>query len=92
MPSNNRSNQKMPSANFENSNMANSNHKRSSETNQKVAQPMRPQLPRDSSKDMERWQPGSLPKGGFRAVIDFSDSGVLNTKRSPTAGGGGKVY
>jgi hypothetical protein len=41
---------------------------------------------------MERWQPGTLPKGGFRAVFDFSDTPVYNTKKSPTSGGGGKVY
>ena len=41
---------------------------------------------------MTRWQPGTLPKGGFRAVFDFSDTATYDTKKSPTSGGGGKVY
>jgi hypothetical protein len=52
---------------------------------------MRPQLPSDGSAGMQRWEPGQLPKGGFRAVIDFSE-GSYNTKQSPTCGGGSKVY
>jgi hypothetical protein len=92
MPSHNRSNPMMPSAKFENEHMANSKHQRPSEVNQQIAKSVRPQLPRDGSPGAERWQPGTLPKGGFRAVFDFSDTPTYNTKKSPTSGGGGKVY
>jgi hypothetical protein len=92
MPSSNRKNQMTPSSRFENQNMANSNHQRPHEVNQQIAKSVRPQLPRDGSADMARWQPGTLPKGGFRSVFDFSDTPTYNTKKSPTSGGGGKVY
>ena len=72
--------------------MANSDHQRPHEVNQQIAKSTRPQLPRDGSADMARWQPGTLPKGGFRSVFDFSDTPTYNTKKSPTSGGGGKVY
>jgi hypothetical protein len=60
--------------------------------NQQIAKSTRPQLPRDGSKDMERWEPGQLPKGGYRSVFDFSGTPTYDTKKSPTEGGGCKVY
>jgi hypothetical protein len=65
---------------------------RDHDVNQQIAKSVRPQLPRDGSKDMERWQPGQLPKGGFRPVFDFSGTPTYDTKNSPTSGGGSKVY
>jgi hypothetical protein len=41
---------------------------------------------------MTRWQPGQLPKGGYRAVFDFSGTPSYDTKHSITEGGGKKVY
>ena len=72
-------------------------HQRDHESNQQVAKSVRPQLPRDGSAGMTRWQPGQLPSGGFRSVIDMSGNqtpttGTLNTKMSPSSGGGKKVY
>ena len=93
MPSSNRSKNPMsPKADYQNSNMANSKHQRPHEVNQQIAKSVRPQLPRDGSAGMERWTPGTLPMGGFRSVIDFSGTPSYNTKKSPTSGGGGKVY
>ena len=93
MPSSNRNKNPMnPKADYENSHMANSNHQRPHEVNQQIAKSTRPQLPRDGSVDMNRWQPGTLPKGGFRAVFDFSGTPSYNTKKSPTSGGGKKMY
>ena len=92
MPSHNRSNPMRPSVNFENKHMENSQAQRPHDVNQQIAKSTRPQLPRDGSAGMERWTPGTLPKGGFRAVFDFSDTPTYNTKKSPTSGGGGKVY
>jgi len=93
MPSSNRNKNPMnPKADYENSHMANSDHQRPHEVNQQIAKSTRPQLPRDGSVDMNRWQPGTLPKGGFRAVFDFSGTPSYNTKQSPTSGGGKKVY
>lgn len=66
-------------------------HQRPHDVNQQIAKSTRPQLPRDGSKGMQRWEPGQLPKGGYRAVFDFSE-GSYNTKQSPTSGGGCKVY
>jgi len=83
-----------PSANFENQHMhnASSDPQRDHTLNQQIAKSVRPQLPRDGTADMTRWQPGELPKGGFRSVFDFSGTPTYNTKKSPTSGGGGKVY
>ena len=83
-----------PSANFENENMRNKNYspQRDSLLNQQIAKSTRPQLPRDGSPGQVRWVPGTLPKGGFRSVFDFSDTPTYDTKKSPTSGGGGKVY
>jgi len=70
---------------------------RDSSLNQQVAKAVRPQLPSDASAGMPRWSPGQLPTGGFRSVFDmsgkkFPTEGALDTKRSPTSGGGSKVY
>ena len=70
---------------------------RDSSLNQQVAKSIRQQLPQDTSAGLQRWQPGELPTGGFRSVIDMSGSkfhttGPLNTKTSSTSGGGKKVY
>ena len=72
-------------------------HQRDHESNQQIAKSIRPQLPRDGSPGMVRWQPGQLPSGGFRSVFDMSGMATpttepLNTKLSPTSGGGKKVY
>ena len=72
-------------------------HQRDHESNQQIAKSVRPQLPRDGSAGMIRWQPGQLPSGGFRSVIDMSGNhtpttSTLNTKMSPSSGGGKKVY
>jgi hypothetical protein len=67
-------------------------HQRDHSLNQQVAKSVRPQLPRDGSAGMQRWQPGQLPIGGFRSVFDFSETTTYDTKHSPTSGGGKKVY
>lgn len=72
-------------------------HQREHESNQQIAKSVRPQLPRDGSAGMTRWQPGELPVGGFRPVIDmsgdkFPTTGALNTKMSPTSVREKKVY
>ena len=67
-------------------------HQRPHDVNQQIAKSTRPQLPRDGSKDMQRWQPGQLPKGGYRSVFDFSGTPEYDTKHSPTRGAGSKVY
>ena len=72
--------------------MKNRPQQREHDVNQQIAKSVRPQLPRDGRRDMERWQPGELPKGGFRAVFDFSGTPSYDTKHSPTSGGGSKVY
>ena len=83
-----------PTANFENKNMHDVGYEpqRDSFINQQIAKSTRPQLPRDGSPGQVRWVPGTLPKGGFRSVFDFSDTPTYDTKKSPTSGGGGKVY
>ena len=72
--------------------MSKREHQRPHDLNQQIAKSVRPQLPRDGSKDMQRWQPGQLPQGGFRSVFDFSGTPEYDTKHSPTSGGGKKVY
>ena len=67
-------------------------HQRDHSYNQQVAKSVRPQLPRDGSMGMQRWEPGQLPVGGFRSVFDFSEKTSYDTKHSPTSGGGKKVY
>lgn len=72
--------------------MANSKHQRPHEVNQQIAKSTRPQLPRDGTMGAERWTPGTLPKGGFISVFDFSGTPSYDTKKSPTSGAGKKVY
>jgi len=72
--------------------MSKREHQRPHDLNQQIAKSVRPQLPRDGSKDMQRWEPGQLPKGGYRSVFDFSGTPEYDTKHSPTEGGGCKVY
>jgi hypothetical protein len=67
-------------------------NQRPQDINQQIAEPTRPMLPSDGSAGMQRWEPGQLPKGGFRSVFDFSGTPTYNTKKSPTEGGGCKVY
>ena len=81
-----------PSDSYENSNMANSYHQRPHEMNQQLGVATRPQLPRDVTGHQVNWQPGTLPKGGYRSMFDFSGNEPLNTKKSPTRGGGRGVY
>lgn len=93
MPSNNRNiNPYSPSDRYENERMSNHQAQRESGSNQQIAKSVRPQLPRDGSMGQTRWQPGELPRGGFRSVFDFSGTPSYNTKQSPTSGGGKKVY
>jgi len=66
-------------------------HQRDHDLNQQIAKSVRPQLPRDGSRDMIRWEPGQLPKGGFRSIIPFCE-GTYDTKQSPTSGGGKRIY
>jgi len=72
--------------------MSKREHQRPHDLNQQVAKSVRPQLPRDGSAGAARWEPGQLPKGGFRSVFDFSGTPTYDTKHSPTSGGGSKVY
>jgi len=72
-------------------------HQRDHEKNQQTATAVRPPIPRDATGGMQRWQPGQLPMGGYRSVFDmsgdkFPTTSPLNTKMSPTSGGGKKVY
>jgi len=92
MPSNNRQNQWTNKNSHENNHMANAPVQRPQAMNQQIAKSVRPQLPRDGSPGQTRWQPGELPKGGFRSVFDFSETPSYNTKKSPTEGSGKKVY
>lgn len=71
--------------------MKNRPQQRDHDVNQQVAKSVRPQLPRDGSPHMMRWEPGQLPKGGFRAIIPFCE-GPYDTKFSPTSGGGKRIY
>jgi hypothetical protein len=66
-------------------------HQRYHDVNQQIAKSTRPQLPRDGSRDMTRWEPGQMPKGGFRAIIPFCE-GPYDTHQSSTSGGGKRVY
>ena len=67
-------------------------HQRDHDLNQQTSTAVRPPIPRDATSHQVRWQPGELPKGGFRAVFDFSSTGPLDTKHSPTEGGGKRIY
>ena len=64
-------------------------HKRQSDVNQQVAKSVRPQLPRDGSKNGQNNVSGKMP-AGFVSVWDFGNGS--QTKRSPTHGNGKKVY
>lgn len=72
--------------------MSKREHQRPHDLNQQVAKSVRPQLPRDGSAGAARWEPGQLPKGGYRSIFDFSGTPTYDTKHSPTSGGGKKVY
>ena len=72
--------------------MSKREHQRPHDLNQQVAKSVRPQLPRDGSAGAARWEPGKLPKGGYRSVFDFSGTPEYDTKHSPTRGAGSKVY
>ena len=72
--------------------MKNRPQQRDHDFNQQIAKSTRPQLPRDGSKGMVRWEPGQLPVGGFRAIIPFCGDGYYDTKQSPTSGGGKRIY
>ena len=66
----------------------NTPHKRSSENNQQIAKSVRPQLPRDGSRDgMNTSLKGVIPVG-FTGVWNFADNS--NTKDSATSKPGGK--
>ena len=64
-------------------------HQRPSHVNQQIAKSVRPQLPRDGSAGGQNAIRDKMP-AGFIAVWDFGNG--EQTKRSPTSGGGGKVY
>ena len=64
-------------------------HQRPSHVNQQIAKSVRPQLPRDGSAGGQNAIRDKMP-AGFLAVWDFGNG--EQTKRSPTSGGGGKVY
>ena len=72
--------------------MSKREHQRPHDLNQQIAKSVRPQLPRDGSAGAARWEPGQLPKGGYRSVFDFSGTPEYDTKHSPTRGAGSKVY
>jgi len=72
--------------------MSKREHQRPHDLNQQIAKSVRPQLPRDGSPGMTRWEPGQLPKGGYRSVFDFSGEPLYDTKHSPTQAPGKKVY
>ena len=72
--------------------MKNRVQQRDHDVNQQIAKSVRPQLPRDGSRDMMRWEPGQLPKGGYRSIIPFCGDGYYDTKQSPTSGGGKRIY
>ena len=57
-------------------------HKRPSDTNQQIAKSVRPQLPRDGSRDgLNTTLTGKMP-AGYTSVFNFSDN--RNTKDSST--------
>jgi hypothetical protein len=63
-------------------------HKRPSDVNQQVAKSTRAQLPRDGSRDGQN-NTDRMP-AGYISVWDFGNGS--QTKRSPSSGGGKKVY
>lgn len=63
-----------------------------SSINQRVATPIRPQMPRDGyAGGRPCFEPGELPKGGYQSTWCF-DGNHVDTKNSPTQGDGKKVY
>jgi hypothetical protein len=67
------------------------NTQRDHDINQQPSSAVRPPIPRDATAHMTRWEPGNLPKGGYRSTFDFSGTAEYDTKHSPTSGGGCKV-
>ena len=63
-------------------------HKRPSDINQQPSKAVRPPLPRDGSRDGQN-NVNKMP-AGFISVWDFGNG--EQTKKSPTTGGGKKVY
>ena len=64
-------------------------HHRPSELNQQIAKSVRPQLPRDGSKDGQNCLRGKMP-AGFISTWDFGNG--PQTKYSPTSVKERKVY
>jgi hypothetical protein len=52
---------------------------------QKYAKPIRPQKPSDNTQGQDRYQLGTMPKGGFQAVWDFSSPKPYSSHLSPTS-------
>lgn len=69
--------------------MGGKRHQRPHELNQQIATSVRPQLPRDGSRDGQNNVQGKMP-AGFISTWCFD--GDYGTKYSPTSGGGKKVY
>ena len=67
------------------------NTQRDHDINQQPSTAVRVPIPRDATAHMTRWEPGELPKGGYRSIIPFCE-GQYHTKHSPTSGGGKAVY
>lgn len=65
-------------------------HRRPSDVNQQIAKSVRPQLPRDGSKDGQNCLHGKMP-AGYISTWTFGGDDNYDTKRSPTTGGGKKV-
>ena len=63
-------------------------HKRPSDINQQPSRANRPPLPRDGSRDGQN-NTNKMP-AGYISTWDFGNG--EQTKRSPTTGGGKKVY
>ena len=64
-------------------------HKRPTQINQQAATSVRPQLPRDGSRDGQNALRGKMP-AGYISVWDFGNG--RQTKESPTEPCGRKVY
>ena len=64
-------------------------HQRPHEYNQQIAKSIRPQLPRDGSRDGQNAITNKMP-AGYISTWDFGSGS--QTKYSPTSGGGKKVY
>ena len=66
-------------------------HKRDSDLNQQVAKSVRPQLPRDGSRDGINYHENGMVPPGFISTWCF-DENNRSTKLSPTTKPGRKVY